>query len=448
MIRNARTIFLILLATGSGAGSARAALTVDEAVKMALANNSQIIGANASVLDARGGLYTAYSGILPRASASYTRGGSLSTGQSGSQVFGSFVNVTPLQDQEGYSTTPTLSGTWSVLSLSALSGWMSARNSLKAAQLSHKETRQEVALDARRKFYDVAKAIHLARVSSQALRFARDDERRVRALFTVGSVSRSDLLRAQVRTSQSTLDSLQTHNAISVARITLATTIGVAESALGDVDTVLTAAPQTYDEGQVLAEAEKARPDIMAAQATLRAAKASLRAANFARLPFVSVSGAVDLSPSSQFKTTTISSGTVSTGGFEEDRNWRGSIGLTWNLLNGLTNEAGIASSRARLMRAQNGYDVLRRNLVGEIEQVLLTYREVVEGYNVANRAVESAEENMKLTQQKYNVGSATILDLIDAQVVLQRAQSDVIQSLAGMRVGEATVAKVRGGGD
>ena len=80
--------------------------------------------------------------------------------------------------------------------------------------------------------------------------------------------------------------------------------------------------------------------------------------------------------------------------------------------------------------------------------QTLLTYREVMEGYNVAQRAIDSATENLKLTQQKYNVGSATILELIDAQVQLQRAQSDVVSALAGMRVAEATVEKVRGSGD
>jgi outer membrane protein TolC len=72
----------------------------------------------------------------------------------------------------------------------------------------------------------------------------------------------------------------------------------------------------------------------------------------------------------------------------------------------------------------------------------------VVEAYHVAQRALESSEENLKLTQQKYNVGSSTILDLIDAQVQLQRAQSDIVSALAGIRVAEATVEKVRGRGD
>ena len=63
----------------------------------------------------------------------------------------------------------------------------------------------------------------------------------------------------------------------------------------------------------------------------------------------------------------------------------------------------------------------------------------------MAQGAIESAAENLKLTQQKYNVGSATILELIDAQVQLQRAQSDGVSALAAIRVAEAQIDRVRG---
>jgi len=215
------------------------------------------------------------------------------------------------------------------------------------------------------------------------------------------------------------------------------------------VDTVLTAETRAYDGAQILAEAERSRPDVMAARADWNAARASLRAANLGRLPYLWVSGSADLNPKSSSKTTTLGPPrSVASGRFEEDRAYRGQVGATWNVFNGLTNEAAIASSRARVLRAEDSYELLHRNLASEVSQTLLTYREVVEGYNVAQRAIDSATENLKLTQQKYNVGSATILELIDAQVQLQRAQSDVVSALAGMRVAEATVEKVRGSGD
>jgi outer membrane protein TolC len=471
MTKHAGTMFVVLAAWSLGtAGAALAAnapaspaaapapagpLTVDAAVKMALERSSLIIGAEASVIDARSGLYRSYSGILPLVQITGSRSASVREQLRGTQSFSGLNFPTPRQDFTGYTNSPTISGSWNFLDLSAISGYSAAKSGLHAAELAHKSTRQEVALDVRRKFYEVVKAFHLARVSTQALRLSRDDERRVRALFNVGSVSRSDLLKAQVRTAQSELDSIAKHNGITVTRITLATTIGIEEANLGEVDTVLTAQPQPYDDAQILAEAVKARPDIQAAKADWDAARASLRAANYLRFPYLSVSGSATYRPVSTSKTTLFeSSGTPLNPPQEAntrsdvDRIYSGQIGFTWNIFTGFGNEASIASSRARVMRAKDNYESLHRNLAGEVRQILQTYREVVEAYNVTQRAIESAEESVKLTQQKYNVGSSTILDLIDAQVQLQSAQSDAVSALAGMRVAEAAVEKVRGRGD
>ena len=101
-------------------------LSVERAVEMALRASSQSIDAEATVLDARGGLYSAYSGVLPRLSASLSRATSASEGQTGSQVFGSFVTPSTTSDRESYSTSPTLSGSCNVLNLSSLSGLSAA----------------------------------------------------------------------------------------------------------------------------------------------------------------------------------------------------------------------------------------------------------------------------------------------------------------------------------
>ena len=178
------------------------------------------------------------------------------------------------------------------------------QHGLKAAKLQQTSTRNDVALAVRRQFYTVVEAIHLARVNTQALRLARDDERRVRALFEVGSVSRSDLLRAQVRTASSQLDSITARVDVVNQRIGLAEILAMPEGQLGEVDTALTAESREFDEGAVLEEAAKRRPDIQAAEAELRSAKAGLTAARLARLPYVTVSGSASFDTKASVSTT------------------------------------------------------------------------------------------------------------------------------------------------
>jgi len=232
-----------------------------------------------------------------------------------------------------------------------------------------------------------------------------------------------------------------------VQRDVLASFIGIEESRLGEVDTVLTVTPREYDESAVLREAEANRPDLKAAEADVRAARAGLTASRLSWLPYVSVSGSATYNPVSTSSSTVPDSGGTLTisGRNEADRQVSGRVALSWAFFDGLATSSRNASARARLARAQAAYDVLRRNLRGEVHEALLTYQQTLGAEAVARSAVESASESMKLTQQKYNVGSATILDLIDAQVQLQRAQSQFVSALAGIRVAEARIEQVRG---
>ena len=445
---------LAVLALTVMAATARAdLLTADRAVQLALEHGPDVQVAGASVLDAKSGLYGAYSGVLPHVTASVSRSNNVIDGtRSPGRVGGAISPYDIVTDSESHGTTPGVSGSWSLVNLSNLEGLSAARTTLKAAHHQLASSRNEIAYGARKQFYEVVKAIHLAHVASSSLELARDDERRVRALFEVGSVSRNDLLKAEVRTAQSQLDSLTSNHTITVQRDLLAGQLGIAESQMGEVDTVLTSQLHDYDEPSVLNEAAQKRPDIMAAEAELMAANASKWSARLARFPYLTVSGSYDWSLTSRQTYTVEPPGFVPfyaagvTGADSKtDKQMALYVALNWDIVDGLTSDSRNASATARLARAQSNRDALRRNLASEIHETLLLYRAAVVGLEVAQRAEESALESVKLTQQKYNVGSSTILDLIDAQVQLQRAQSDRVSAAAAIRVAEAQVDRVRG---
>ncbi len=445
-MRRLKLIPLLVLAAGSRV--AADPLTADQAVKIALQHNSQVIQSNASVLDARSGMWSAYSGVLPHVSAGASRSGSLTRESSGNQVFGSFSIPSSSFNNEGYNGSYDVSGSWSLLNLSAWSSLSSARKGMQAAQLSQRATRADVVLGAKRQFYEVVKALHLAQVLTQSLRLSRDDERRVRALFEVGSVSKSDLLKARVRTSQSELDSLLAGHNVTVQRILLSEQLGLPENELGDVDSTLAPTTSTApDPAALLTEARAARPDLRAAKLEVKAAELNLRAAHWSRLPNVSASGSYtpDSRRSSKLYTDIAPHDTASTSAFESKRNFSGQVSINLDIFDGFLMDARVASARSRLVRARETRDALLRNLESEVHQASLGYQEALERDGLARRTLESASENLNLVQQKYNVGSATILDLIDSQVQLQRAQSDLVSAMAAIRVAEATLDRVRG---
>ena len=80
-----------------------------------------MIGAEATVLDARGGLYNSMSPLLPNLRISATRFNSITTREEQSGVdfqFGQTLPYTSTFDNEVHGTNPSLSGSWNILNLS------------------------------------------------------------------------------------------------------------------------------------------------------------------------------------------------------------------------------------------------------------------------------------------------------------------------------------------
>ena len=215
-------LLVIALTLASIPPASAETLTAEGAVQIALRHSTSLVQAEASVLGARSGLWGAYAGVLPRVDASVSRSGS--------------ATDPPYDYAHGNS--GGLSASWSVLSLSNWANLAGARANMSAARLDRAAARADVILATKRQFYEVVKAMHLARVSAQALRLSRDDERRVRALFEVGSVSKSDLLKAQVRTSQSELDSLLADHAVKSALRSALLDSGLPRGPLADTITL------------------------------------------------------------------------------------------------------------------------------------------------------------------------------------------------------------------
>src|SRR5262249_23879681 len=108
-------------------------LTADRAVQIALQKSPQVVNAGASVLDARSGVYSSLSGVVPHVSAGWSRTGTWTKKQEGLR-FGAPSDTATNAENYQSQTAPGLTASWSVLDLSGLTGLSSARQGLRAAR--------------------------------------------------------------------------------------------------------------------------------------------------------------------------------------------------------------------------------------------------------------------------------------------------------------------------
>ena len=100
--------------------------------------------------------------------------------------------------------------------------------------------------------------------------------------------------------------------------------------------------------------------------------------------------------------------------------------------------QAALAAQMARRENVKNGLELELRSAYYELKSALETIE-------LTEKALESAEENYKVTEVRYNSGAGSNLDSLDAQVALTQARINQLQAKFDLEIARAKINKVVG---
>ncbi len=422
-----------------GAGALAAALPdgpldASDCVKLALDRNPTVLNARENIRESSGQALTALSSFVPsiQSRAAYSR-----RIQGPQEYYIPSFDLTLLTksvSSEDWSYN--VSASQSLLDVSQFGRVLGARASVRATRHSFEATRQAVAYEVRIQFYELLKAVKLAEVSKGAKELSEDELRRARALFDVGSVAKGDVLKAEVQLSQSTLDFIAVENRVKLERSRLAKLMGLPVDAEIEVAEDLGEESPRVSLDGAIGLANSRRPDLLAAKETLKSARRSAFAYKASRLPSLSGSVSYGWSDNSFPET-----------GDDHRRNyaWDIGVGLQLPIFDGFMTIANIRQAKARAAIADNQLRDAELQVALEVKEALLTIAEAAERIKVSKNGLASAEEDYRLSREKYGLGSGTMLELLDAQVNLSRARSSYVDALASLREAEALFGRATG---
>ncbi|GAI63377.1 unnamed protein product, partial [marine sediment metagenome] len=193
------------------------ALTLEEAIRLALANNREILIAKEKVEEARQGIKEAKAGYLPRVdlSGTYTRlneAPSMSIPDDGIIEMGKADNyMSKLSITQPVYT----SGSLSYANKGASLYYQKLQEDLKSTQ-------NKIAFEVKKAFYAVLLAQENVEVTEKALAQAKRHLAVVEDFFRVGVVSKFDLLRTRVEAANLRPDLIQARNSLRLSQESLA----------------------------------------------------------------------------------------------------------------------------------------------------------------------------------------------------------------------------------
>jgi outer membrane protein len=408
-----KTLALLLavaLAPLARAADAPRVLSLDEAVRTALAHQPQLAQARASAEAARARADQARAGLLPQVNgqAQYQRG-TTNTGLSGLAA--------TLDTRNDWSFSANASQL--VFDFGQTSGrWTAALRSADAQVESARESELTTILNARTAFFQARAARDLAEVARATLQNQQAHLAQIDAFVKIGTRPPIDLATARTLVANAQVQLVQAENNYATARARLNQAMGT-EGAV-DYDVATDTLPAISGEDQsadvLLEEALRNRPDLAAALRQVEAADASLGAARGGYGPTLSVgASATDMGADA---------------GQLRDR-WNVAAGatLTIPIFQGGRTRAQVSEASANLRLAAAQRDTLRQQIRVDLENARLTVRAAQASVQAAIDATTNGREQLRLAEGRYRTGAGSALELSDAQLAATNAEAQQVNA-------------------
>jgi outer membrane protein TolC len=415
-------------------------LTLGEAVRIALDNAPVIIQRFGEYAAAQQRIDQAFSAMLPQLSFF----GQANRTDSSSRVFSSTGSTSTSSV-----TTPTPGN--ARLSLSQMLFDFGRTWAATDAAKANSDTAREqvelqkdlIVLTVKEFYFLQLLSSRLVVVSAQAVDRAELNLKSAKGFYDVGTRPKFDVTRAEVDVANARVALIRSQNAVSLARIGLNQAMGIAINAPTRVKDTLAYEPVKFDRETLVSEALKQRPEYKQAQLRSEAAEATVRQ-NF-RDFFPNLFGVTSVGAGraeSDLRGFSSTPNGVSTG---ENRDWQIGLELRWNIFDGGNKIARYREAKALLEASQAGVRDAELQIWQQVEQAHVNVVESEERIGAAQKAVESAQENFRLSQGRFDAGVGTIIELTDAQLALTQAQATEAQALSDYKISIARLERSLG---
>jgi outer membrane protein len=404
--------WLLGLALIGGVGSATAQvpkLTLAEAIARANRVQPGVVSAGGTIRNASARQRSATGAFLPNLTLSGNRGDNFSEG----------AILDPSTGQLTTSGTSTQSlGTTLSSSIDLFAGFRrsgekkAAKANWNAAEASFQNAEFQQQLTTTNTFFDVLAAEQLIVVRAASVRRAEEQLNVAVAKLHAGRGIRPDSLRSLVTLGNAQLQLVNAQTALATAEANLGRLVGE-DGPVGAVDdSMLYRSLPAIDTVALRAEALANSPAVKSAEASAASAHAAITVAKAGYYPTLNLSGSASLNGSSRNSYTFLQSRQVS-------------LGLNWPIFNRFQREQGIVSSQVAAEVAEANAADARRQVLASLTAALASLDAARLRIGISQTSVLAGEEDLRVQQERYRLGAATIVDVLTSQEALSQAEVD-----------------------
>jgi len=429
-----RLLILSLLAALCGARAPAQeprALTLPQALKLALDKNPDLATAQQRLAAARAALRQADAAFWPhlRVSESYAASDNpvqafmMTLNQRAFSLNSNFnhPDTTDNLNTKLLATYPLYNGG------SDLAARQAARLGAEARANSLDAVRNELVFSVTRSFYTIGKARRFVSTTESAVASMESNLNLASNRFVLGSVLKTDLLDADIRLADARENLVLARNALAISETIFRNILGIGETGNVTAAEIRFTVPIDSVTGPLDVSQ---RPELLAVQKIVAASERQVRTAIGGHLPRVNAFASYDLD-------------SADTRQFENS--WIAGVSVELDVFDGFLTRGKVAEAHANLDAAREELRRTELALQLEAREAQLNLQEAHARIQTSGRAVSQAEESLQITKERYGSGLALLTQLLDAETALTSARQRRVAAEADCEIARAALDKALG---
>lgn len=300
------------------------------------------------------------------------------------------------------------------------------------AQENIRLTEEEVLIKTDEAYYLVIKAKEMGNVAHSYKALLDELKKNVEGAFRHGMSTRNDLMKIQVKQNEANLSIQKADNGYRLALMNLCHIIGMPMDSEIDVstDSLPNLLVHTTNETSIAS-----RPEYTILQHKTELARQNVKLAKSDHLPTVAAGAVYTYVNGGEFAGKKLLDTGAATVGI--------AVNVPLDIFGGATDK--VRSARAAHQIAQLEQQDLNERMQLELAQCRNSFDEAISELNLCETAVEQATENMKLSQQQYEVGFETLSDYLEAQTVWQQCNANLVNARCQFQLAQVKLLKALG---
>jgi len=304
----------------------------------------------------------------------------------------------------------------------------SSRLNLDAVTFGLRNQEQEVSLHVVESYFGILETQRNITAATEELQTVEEHRRVAQALYDAGSVTRNDLLQAEVRLANARQQLLARRNLLKNQYLMLSHLTGI--PAADPPQLAEPAPPAQLHTAPDRIVAIRQRPDLLALRKVVEMSEQGVRESQSAFYPELFSRLSLDYLENNKLREQTIYGATV---------------GIKFNLFDGFASTATRSKSVAAQSRATEQLRLAEEQAQLEIDTSANDLQVAFERIAVTKESIRQGEENLRINQNRYKERVGTATEVLDAQTLLTQARTEHYRALYDYQRAAARLRKATG---